>query len=161
MVKGCGNWVRYQPHCKDLTVVRNHTFIPTPVLRTCSSITLPAMMLPSLSAWPTAVHPLHLSISVASLTTNSLTHSRLSPLVIRSQSTDFSQPLHLAIIHLIVWGVFLVLFCSLFRATLVAYGSSQAVATAASLHHSHSNVGIPASSATHTTAHSNTRSLTH
>ena len=55
-----------------------------------------------------------------------------------------------------LFGVFL-----LFRAAPVAYGSSQAKgwmgATAAGLHHSHSNIGY----ATYTIAHGNTRSLTH
>ena len=53
----------------------------------------------------------------------------------------------------------------LFRAAHMAYGSSQArswiQAAAASLHHSHSNVGIWATSATYITAHSSAGSLTH
>ena len=53
----------------------------------------------------------------------------------------------------------------LFRATPMAYGSSQTRgrigATAASLHHSHSNGGIQAASVTYTTAHGNIRSPTH
>ena len=47
----------------------------------------------------------------------------------------------------------------------VAYGGSQARgpirAIATGLHHSHSNAGIRAASATYTTAHGNTGSLTH
>ena len=59
----------------------------------------------------------------------------------------------------------LLLFC-LFRATPMAYGGSQAEdwigAVDTSLRHSHSNVrSIQAASATYTTAHSNTESLTH
>ena len=46
-----------------------------------------------------------------------------------------------------------------------APGNSQARgrirATAAGLHHSHSNSGIQATAATYTTAHGHTRSLTH
>ena len=54
----------------------------------------------------------------------------------------------------------------LLRAASVAYGSSQAMgqiqATAAGLHHSHSNEGSkPHLWHTHTTAHSSARSLTH
>ena len=47
----------------------------------------------------------------------------------------------------------------------VAYGGSQARgligAAATGLHHHHSNVGFRATSATYTTAHGNTVSLTH
>ena len=63
--------------------------------------------------------------------------------------------------------VFCFCFCCvflLFRATLAAYGGSQARgligAIAASLCHSHSNVRIPAASATYTTAHGNAGYLT-
>ena len=63
-------------------------------------------------------------------------------------------------------GFFVCLFvCLLFRASPMAYGGSQAggriIAAAASLHCSHSNSGIRAMSATYTSAHGNTRSLTH
>ena len=58
----------------------------------------------------------------------------------------------------------LFIFC-LFRATPVAYGSSQARghigATAAGLHHSPQQGSIRAVSATYTTAHGNTGPLTH
>ena len=51
-----------------------------------------------------------------------------------------------------------------FRAASRAYGGTQARgpirAVAAGLYHSHSNAHIRAASATHTTAHDNTRSLT-
>ena len=57
------------------------------------------------------------------------------------------------------------LFVWSFRATLAAYGGSQARgrirAVAAGLHQNHSNSWIWASSATYTTAHSNAESLTH
>ena len=65
--------------------------------------------------------------------------------------------------------VFICLFL-LFRAIPTANGSSQAKgrirATAAGLHHGHSNVGSqlhlePAASVTYTTSHGNARSLTH
>ena len=61
-----------------------------------------------------------------------------------------------------------IFFCCLFAiswAALMAYGGSQARgpsgAVATGLGHSHSNAGIKAESATHTTAHGNTGSLTH
>ena len=60
--------------------------------------------------------------------------------------------------------LFIYLF-SLLRATPMAYGGFQARdpirATAAGLNHSHSNVGIRATSATHITVHGNARSLTY
>ena len=53
----------------------------------------------------------------------------------------------------------------LFRAPPVSYGGSQAsgptAATAASLHHSHSNMAFGVMSVNYITAHGNTRSLTH
>ena len=53
----------------------------------------------------------------------------------------------------------------LFRAAPAAYGGSQArgpiEAVAASLQHSHSNTGSEPQTATYTTAHSNSGSLTH
>ena len=56
-------------------------------------------------------------------------------------------------------------FFFLSRATPVVYGSSQARdriwAAAAGLHHSHSNAGSQALSATYTVAHNNAGSLTH
>ena len=63
--------------------------------------------------------------------------------------------------------IFCFIFCFLlFRAAPVAYGVSQARgqigATAAGLHHSHSNTGSePHLRPTYATAHGNARSLTH
>ena len=58
-----------------------------------------------------------------------------------------------------------VFFFFLFRATLTAYGGSQAKgrirAVATGLRHSHSNVGSELVPATYTTAHSKAGSLTH
>ena len=67
--------------------------------------------------------------------------------------------------HNLIVFHFLFLFL-LFRATPAAYGGSQAWgrirAVAASLHASHSNAGYePHLHVTYTTAHGNTRSLTH
>ena len=63
---------------------------------------------------------------------------------------------------------FFFFFLGLFRATPLAYGSSQArgqiratAATAASLHQSYSNTRSEPVSATYTAAHGNARSLTH
>ena len=73
---------------------------------------------------------------------------------------------HLGCFHvlaIVIFCLFVFLF-SLFRAALMAFGSSQARgligAIAASLHHSHSNTGSELS-AVYTTAHGNARSLTH
>ena len=65
---------------------------------------------------------------------------------------------------LFVVFIYLFIFC-IFRAAPVAYGGSQArgliQAVATSLHHSHSNAGSRAASATYTAAHGNTGSLIH
>ena len=51
--------------------------------------------------------------------------------------------------------------CLFFRAALSAYGNSQARSSIRAAAASHSHGKIPATSVTYTTAHSNTRSLTH
>ena len=73
-----------------------------------------------------------------------------------------SLPIIIYSFLLLSFFIFLVLFLG---DTPAAHGSSQArggiTATAASLRYSYSNCGIPATSATYTTAHGYARSLTH
>ena len=76
--------------------------------------------------------------------------------------SSFNNYFPLSLLLLLLLSLF---FCLLFRASLSAYGSSQARsqirAAAAGLHHSHSNTGSEPRSVTYTTAHGNAGSLTH
>ena len=76
-----------------------------------------------------------------------------------------ASPLFVGLLHIVsIVHVCLSLFCFLFMTTPAAYGGplakGQIRAAAAGLHHSHKHQ-TPAASATYTTAHSNTGSLTH